>query len=294
MRNFILFNTLLLLHCSMVVLPRASIAEGLLMVGLSKSDMNWAIYSTRKGEDWKTISTIDEPRTPVFNSVKNLLAYVDSGGNVRLIKNDVETVILPASQSVSYTQPAFDHDGNHLFVVALKDGASVDTDIMKLHIDTGEITPIVKQRSAQFEPAYAGETLFYSSVSCVPPACHRIIEDIWKISPVSLEAEQLTMLNAISREPTIDNKNDTIYFISDKSGQLSLWSLSAADVKEVIGDSGSGSDSSPAVTESGDVVFIRKSRYESDQLLSWSSDKNTTIKIGIPQPVVKIRDLSTW
>jgi len=273
------------------LLPLVAKADaGFLAVGLDEKSQQWTLYLQPEGSEWQAIETDDEPRTPDYNALQKTTAYADSQGNIRMIKDGVDSIVFAAGDTYTLTQPVFTEQGDAVYMVALKNGNSLDTDIVRGELSSGEIQSVVGQRSAQFEPFVVDDEIYYSSVSCVPPSCHRIIEDIWKINPVSRVAEQLTRFNAISREPVVHDSN--IYFISDLSGQFRLHTL--VDGKSVPLTSAKGIDSSPGVAENGDVVFIQKNRSSPDVLKIWFKATGEIAEIAGPPGTVKLRDFGVW
>lgn len=274
-----------------VPLPLAA-DTGLMVVGLEAASGEWKLFIQPSGGEWQPIDTDDEPRTPLYIESSRQTIYADSGGNIRSRIDNQEQTLFRSNKSYSLTQPAIDNTGERLYMVALKDGASLDTDILQGNFKTGKLNDAVIQRSAQFEPFLAGQDIYYSTVTCVPPACHRIIEDIWRMNPVSRVAEQLTRTNAISREPVVDSESGQLFFISDKTGRFRLHTL--VDGDSVALTHGDAIDSSPAIADSGDVLFIQRKHGTADGIGQWSKTSQKIQQIEPPKGVVKLRDLSTW
>ena len=271
--------------------PGLAAANGYLVVALVEPEMSWTLFIQKNGEQWEAIVTEHEPRTPAYSAATQQLVYADSDGSIRLRKNGVEQVIFQSTEKHKFTQPVFNMAGSHIYMVQLIDGSSIDTDIVIGDLNTGKIKKTVTQRSVQFEPFVTNEYLYYSSVSCVPPECHRIIEDIWRINPVAVQVEQLTRLNAIGREPIVST-NGELYFISDVNGRFRLHQLVDGLPTPIAPDI--GSDSSPGITESGNIVFINRTRSQADTLKQWSVDSSEVSDIVAPLGSIKLRDFSTW
>jgi len=264
--------------------------SGFLVVGLEQRSLQWQLYRQLANNEWVLVATDDEPRTPDYHPISNRLVYADSVGSIRIVESNSERTLFESDPAYKLTQPVFSSDGDLVYMVALKDGNSVDTDIVVGNITTGEVSPVVLQRSAQFEPFVSDDYILYSSVSCVPPACHRIIEDIWKIQPVSREAEQLSNFNVISREPVFNGEN--VFVISDLTGRFRLHKLQ--DGTSVPLSSGDVIDSSPGITNRGDVVFIQRKRNAPDVIKQWQRDSGDLLDIKGPAGILKLRDLDAW
>jgi hypothetical protein len=115
----------------------------------------------------KTVDTILEPRTPTYHLSTGKIAYISADGSLRemMLDNAADRVLLSPDKQQSFTQPAYDAEGKRLFIVVLKEGASVDTDIAM--VDGTQLKPLVIHRSAQFEPYFhPPHTLYYSHVVC--------------------------------------------------------------------------------------------------------------------------------
>jgi len=271
--------------------PSLVLAAGNLVVGLVYPEMEWKLFIQQEKGNWELFPTEEEPRTPVYSEESDLLVYADSRGNIRVVDKGVERVAFAASEEHTFTQPVFDQSGNQIYVVQLKQGSSVDTDVLIGDLLSGKTRKVISQRSAQFEPFVTDEHVYYNSVSCIPPACDRIIADIWRINPVSLVAEQLTALNAISKAPAVSLDGE-LYFISDTSGRFRLHRYSKTESTPLTPDV--GTDSSPGVTASGDVIYINRMRSKPDTLKQWSDVSGQVSDIPTPQNVIKLRDFSTW
>jgi hypothetical protein len=140
--------------------------HGISFVGLDKTE--WALYTNVLHESKLTkVPTFSEPRTPTVNQIIKMVVYIgaDASVNEFSLNDGKSKAILEVKKGRAYTQPNFDHQGNRLFVVSLKEGASVDTDILVRQNDKWKIA--IKQSSAQFEPFFHPPNfLYYSNVHC--------------------------------------------------------------------------------------------------------------------------------
>jgi hypothetical protein len=265
--------------------------QGLVFVGLT--DSGWQTYTvTRAGHKPTKIELNSEARTPVYASVINALVYVDEEGQVNLysLKEQKAEVLLSPSKEAAYAQPEFDNENNALYVVKLKQGKSVDTDIVRLDLNTGKTKPMVIQRSAQFEPQLAHGWLYYSNVHCVV-GCGKIIQEIWRYHTISGIAEQVTMLNNISRQPAVDEQNGWLYFSSNAAGNFHIYRLSFEKKNRSLEKltKGAVTDLSPAFDKNR-LYFIRHDAQGARMMCRNNIDGETVI-MELPSGVTDIRDL---
>lgn len=257
-------------------------------------DGQWRAYIVAPGGDPapRPVKTAMEPRHVAYSVSQAKLSYVAADGSLREIslgRND-ERVLLDADFKRAPTQPAYTPAGDRLFVVMLKDGASVDTDIVALSSQKiGATEPVVMQRSAQFEPYItAGGTVYYSSVLCTV-ACGKIIQEIWRKDLRSGVAEQVTSMNAIVREPAVSGDEKWLYFSSNRTGPYHIWRIpSHGGVPEQV-TRGGGTDTNPAVDSAGNVYFVRR-KPNRTQLIKKSPTGHEQV-LTIPDGAEDIRNL---
>jgi hypothetical protein len=230
--------------------------QGLSFVGLSAE--RWQLYvvlpSALKPQ---IVETVLEPRTPTYAVQTGKIAYLGADGSLRviLLETGEDRIVLKPDAQRTLAQPAYDAAGKRLFVVALKEGASVDTDILVLSEDKPK--SVVTQRSAQFEPYFhAPRTLYYSNILCTI-GCGKIIQEIWRKDLVSGEAEQITLLNAIARQPIISREGQWLYFSSNKAGNFHIWRMSLETGRYERLTEGRVTDINPAFDRQGNLYFIR-------------------------------------
>jgi len=263
---------------------------GLSLVGLKNE--NWQLFVVAKGQsNLRDISTISEPRTPAFHLEAGRVAYIAADGSLHEhgIDKINDDVLLKAGRKHAYTQPAYDPAGKNLFVVELKEGASVDTDILMLNRTTQNSKPVIIQRSAQFEPFMPTKNeLYYSNVLCAV-GCGKIIQEIWHMNVVSGEAQQLTMLNSIARQPFISLGSDWLYFSSNKAGHYHIWRMNLTSNKYEQLTQGYVTDISPVLDKNNNLYFIRRSP-QSVQLMRMNT-KGEVKPMILPEGVTDIRDL---
>jgi hypothetical protein len=226
--------------------------QGLSFVGLSAD--RWQLYIVQPSAlEPQIVETFLEPRTPTYAVQTGKIAYLGADGTLRekLLESGEERILLKPDAQRTFTQPAYDAAGKRLVIVALKEGASVDTDILTLDDEK----PVVTQRSAQFEPYFhAPRTLYYSNVHCTI-GCGKIIQEIWRKDLISGEAEQITLLNAIARQPVISGQ--WLYFSSNKAGNFHIWRMSLETGRYERLTEGRVTDINPALDRQSNLYFIR-------------------------------------
>ena len=253
-------------------------------------DDHWQLYVIQPGSAMlQAIPTDSEPRTPTYNPAVGKIAYVGANGSLHEInlKQNSERILLQPEPKQAFTQPVYDDEGKNLFVVVLKDGTSIDTDIIILRGERQQL--LVKQHSAQFEPYFQPpHTLYYSNVLCTV-GCGKIIQETWRINLLTEDAEQLTLMNAIVRQPMLSMDGNYLYFSSNKAGNFHIWRLHLKDNIYQQLTKGRVSDSSPAMDSAGQLYFIRQSP-KGTSLMQYDS-AGILHTLALPEGIVDIRDL---
>lgn len=264
--------------------------KGLVFVGLR--DQGWQTYVvTKNGLPPEALPLVSEVRTPVLSSDHNTLFYIDESAQLSafsLADNKVEVLLSPSAEA-SYAQPEIDEKNNALYVVQLKQGKSVDTDILRLDLTAKATSPLIIQRSAQFEPKLADSWLYYSNVHCVL-GCGKIIQEIWRYHSVSGIAEQLTLLNTISRQPAVDEKNQWLYFSGNGGGNYHIYRQSLAEkhARPERLTEGEVTDMSPALADDK-LYFIRQQAQRAS--LMCRTQKGELHSLPLPEGITQLRDL---
>lgn len=266
--------------------------QGLVFVGLT--DAGWQTYAVIKtGRKPKKIDLDAEARTPIYTSGRESMIYIDEAGQVNefsLKPRKAKTLLSPSNEA-AYAQPEFDEKNNAVYVVKLKQGKSVDTDIIRVDLNTGKTKPLVIQRSAQFEPRLAQDWLYYSNVHCVV-GCGKIIQEVWRYHTVSGIAEQVTLLNTISRQPTVDEQGQWLYFSSNAAGNYHIYRQTLADDKNQSLEKlteGAVTDMSPAIDQNR-LYFIRHDA-QGVHLMCRDNANGEFYRMALPKGVKDIRDL---
>ncbi len=200
----------------------ASLPKGAAFVGLVGEE--WRLFVVEASGQLRTVHTQTEPRTPAYAARLGRVAYVSSAGELHEIdiKSGAEQVLLMPSSKMAFTQPAYRPRTDELYVVALRDGTSIETDIVRVDRAMKRTTTVLSQRSAQFEPTFSadGMHLFYSNVACASE-CQNIVQEIWGMDVVGGRVQQHTLLNAVSRQP-VSAADGSVLFASNTRGTYQL------------------------------------------------------------------------
>ncbi|MCV2886366.1 hypothetical protein OE749_16850 [Aestuariibacter sp. AA17] len=254
---------------SIVLIPIASVAdqcppENLLVSALVEGE--WSLYLSDDKCQWQSFPTKSEPRVPALTLSAEKIAYVAASGDIREIDvvKGTDSRLVAANQYDTYTHLAYDPQGENLYYVLLKQGSSADSDIYRWHRPRSNVEPVITQRSAQFEPFLTPDALlFYGNVTCTVE-CGGVLQEVWEHDLTTGKARQLTLLNAVSRQPFVDQDSSTLVFSSNKDFYFHIWKQALGDTANapVQLTSGNVVDVSPVLAD--DVVyFIRKQQGQS-------------------------------
>lgn len=250
-------------------------------------DDSWKIV-TLQNSSFTIVKTQQEPRTFDHDHSSGQTVYIGADKSVRYVKNEEEHLLLSPDQH-AYTQPVFATDGTSIYLVKLIDGNSTNTDIVRLDLESKAMKSVVSQRSTQLEPYMADDrNIYYSNVSCVE-GCGKIIQEIWHKNITANDADQLTLLNAIAHQPTVNKENSYLFFSSNKKGYYHIWrmSLDTGEYKQLT--SGAVTDGFPATQSDGGVYFVRS--LHGKTLLMKVDDEGTVQEVVLPKKYLKIREL---
>jgi hypothetical protein len=156
-------------------------------------------------------------------------------------------------------------------------------------IDTRSGEDRLLLRSAQFEPHVSadGHALLYSHVVCAMD-CGRIIQEIWQRDLRTGEAEQLTLLNGIARQP-FQAPDGAIYFSSNRAGNYHIWRLARKGAAPEQLSEGFLTDEAPVVDRAGSVFFIRRQRE--GVVLMRHSNAGGLEAVTLPRELKDLREL---
>ena len=262
---------------------------GMAFVGLQ--DGAWRLFVVRADGAPKAVATQPEPRTPALSRDGQRVAYVSASGELREVdlRSGADAVLLRPDAEAAYTQPAYGPSADALYVVVLKRGSSVDTDIATVDRQAGRARPVVTQRSAQFEPHVSadGRVLLYGHVACTLE-CGKIIQEVWARDLLTGEAEQLTLLNGISRQAS-HAPDGAVVFSSNGAGPYNIWRLPRRGARPEQLTEGTVTDETPVADAAGNVFFVRRQR-EGSALMRRAPDGRLT-QVSLPRNVTDIKDL---
>ena len=266
--------------------PAAGLPAGATIMVLTQD--GWELHAAVEGR-LRQIATATEARAPIMHVAAGVLAYV--GADAALHEIDLssmtDTVLLRPDAGTTFAQPAYDSAADGLYLVAFKDGSSADTDIVYFDRRRRAQRPVVRQRSSQFEPHPTVDgRLLYSSVACTI-GCGKIIQEIWRIDPNSENADQLTLLNSISRQAVADDTG--FYFSSNSAGHFHIWRQEFAADRAVQLTSGLVTDVSPALDGKRRLYLIRHSPQGSRVMVL--SDDGEPRAVSLPENFRDLRDL---
>lgn len=280
-----LFISILCLFC---VASGASGAPQRLVLSALVDDQ-WLIYHSTNLTDWQTLEIEGEPRTPAVDWEGGKVAFVSVDGSLEQVALSTgEREKLTDGSALSVTHPSYDDTGN-LLVVRLIDGASVNTEIGVV-TKKGNYRPIHQQRSAHFEPAFTlspEASIYFSHVSCTV-ACGHVIQEIWRRDLVSGRAEQITLLNSTSRQPSVGS-DGRVVFSSNKRGTYDIWQVSPEGESQPL-TSGPDFDSQPVLLRNGDLIFVRHSQNGAS-LMKRVSGQGEASPISLPFGFEDLKDL---
>jgi Tol biopolymer transport system component len=147
---------------------------------------------------------------------------------------------------------------------------------------------LVYQHSTALEP-YTKDTqsIYYANVSCVE-GCGKIIQEVWRKDIASGQAKQLTLLNTLSHQPSVDSKKEWMYFSSNSKGSYHIWrtSLNTGSVKQLT--YGDVTDGFPMSYTEG-ILFLR--RINNQVKLMHLDNKGDLSDFKLPKTYQKIRNL---
>lgn len=266
----------------------AALPAGLALV--ARGDDGWRLVANDPDGRLLRLPTLSEPRTPAFSAARGVVAYVAANGEVRELDlaSRADRLLLRPDAEVAFTQPAYSPDGARLYLVALRKGNSVDTDLVVVDAAAPAAPPeTLEQRSAQFEPHASadGRRLAYSSVSCTME-CGRIIQEIWFRDLVTGEATQATLLNAVSRQPSLA-ADGTLYFASNAAGHYHIYRQAGPGEAPRALTRGEVTDESPVVLD-GVLHFIRRQR-DGVHLMRWTG--SGAEPVPLPKEFLDLKDL---
>lgn len=248
---------------------------------------SWHVVVCNELNQCHTVQTAQEPRTYDYDFTAGNLVYIASDKNVHLVVDNNETILLKSDKN-AYTEPSFIGHGQKVMLVELIDGNSKKTKLISMDLRNKKTKTLHSQYSTALEPYSNNSTdLYYANVSCVE-GCNKIIQEIWHKDLVTTEANQLTLLNALSHQPRSNKDHSLVYFSSNKNGSYHIWVYERLrHISEQI-TSGQVVDGFPSPSQEG-LYFLR--RIENHTALMYLSKDKKLTEISLDKTYTKIRNL---
>lgn len=288
--NFIKYLTISALLCSTINYAYSEVLpNGIAFAGYDSE--KWSIYYTNDdSSELKKVDGIKYPRNFTWNRKHKKIAYISVDS--KLIEYDIKSKQMKQLVSVPddthLTQPKYSLDQERLFAVLLPNGKSRSTQIIEV-IDGNQYQPIVRKRTAQFEPfMFDNDYLYYTTVICVND-CGDMIWELWRKDMTTAKQVQLTLGNHVSRQPILKD-NKWIYFSSNRAGNYHIWKMEnkiGAPAEQIT--SGEVHDSDISFDKDGNIFFLRRSR-NNIKLMKLSKNNHLT-EVPLPKQIVDIRNL---
>lgn len=227
------------------------------------------------------VTTQLEPRHACVAAAAPVAVYAAADESIRLIDlaTGRETALARSDSRRAYTQPCLSHDGKERYAVEMRDGKSIETDIVRLlDAPAPDVAPrLIRQAGAQLEPfLHARRWLVYASVSC-SEGCERPIIEIWVRDLLAGTARQLTLFNAVSLGPVTDGQR--VVFSSNVDGFYALWQVPVAGGTPTRLTSGPHNDHQPALC--GGALFFVRSTPAGNALMRLGDD-GVTERVALP------------
>ena len=269
--------------------------NGLFLIGLT--DSGWRFFLSDRQTEGQSdnhilhrIDAIEHPRGGSYHPKLKRIAYLGSDNKFYeyYLESDT-TVEVSATSNNRYSQPRYSQNGEYLLAVELPDGRSRRTNIIGINTSSQTHHKLVRKRTAQFEPQMmSANSLYYTTAICVDD-CEGMIWELWHRDMRTAKQEQLTLMNAVARQPHL-GYDGWLYFSSNAgSGSYNIWRM-----QPVVGSqpeqltAGPHRDSSPATDRNGNIYFLRKDQAGTN-IMKMANDKISAIKL--PEEILDVRFL---
>jgi len=264
-----------------------ALPEGMSFVGLENNE--WKAFVVDKKGTARPVKNVSNPRQITWSAQASRLVYLDASGAVIALDlgSSKKTELVGANYRDSFTQLRFAPAGSALWAVRLKDRQSETASLEVYDEKRKEFVIAHPQRGANFDPAILDSTLLYTHVSCVV-GCGQIMQEVWIKNTTTGIAQQLTLMNSLSRHPVLDLRQQRVVFSNNQNGNYHLWSmpLSGGKVSPQELTSGDVTDVEPAIDKTGGLFWIRRVNGRGALM---RLDKG--VEKEIPVGVADIRDL---
>jgi hypothetical protein len=266
-----------------------SLPQGMSFIGLK--DGIWTPFIVDASGKVRSIDKVINPRQMTWAAKSNRIVYLDASGAV--MEFDIaarkSSELVSATNPDAFTQLRLSPGGNALWAVRLKDRQSETASLEVFNQQQKRFTPVHAQRGANFDPYIAANILLYTHVSCVV-GCGQLIQEVWMKDTVTGVARQVTLLNALSRHPVWDAKQNRIVFSSNQSGDYQLWSVAingdqAATPSRLT--SNSNTNIEPVIDSAGKLYWIQRKNGRG-YLMEFVDKKESVVTLP---GITDIRDL---
>lgn len=268
--------------------PDAVPAE-LFFVGL-RADA-WHFYRGKADGGLEQIEVQSEPRTPAYSGSHGRIAYISAAGDLRELELSTgkdRVLLAHGAHGPAFAQPVYRPGSVDLYFVQLQQGASLETDIVRLDRRGARVVPVVTQRSAQFEPAFTldGTAILYSSIVC-GPECSNLIQELFRMELSSGRVEQRTVLGATARQVAAGPEHRLV-FASNRGGHYQLWQAHGEAAPAPL-TTGEAIVENPVIGDQGEIYFIERAAGRSQLMRLREGEAPTPMRL--PLAITELRDL---
>ncbi len=260
------------------------------MAFLAYDDEKWLVCITQTDGSIKEITLNEEPHTFDYNFQTQQILYTGSYGKLHLYHNGSERELQLPYKTSAYTQPSFSCQKSFAYAVELIEGNSKSTRIVLIDLKDDTLKTAVLQNSSQFEPSEINaHTLVFSNLVC-NQGCGKLMQEIWQKNIATGEADQLTLLNAFSNNPSIHFDDQWIFFSSNKNGNYHIWGKdlkSDRRAKELT--FGTATDTFPGAIGEGSFVYLHQ--HKSHHKIMQGTFTGKSDEIILSKQYNKIRQL---
>lgn len=256
---------------------------------MAQTGQGWRAHVVDSG-GLREIPDSDDARDPAISPDGKSLIYFDAAGRLilRSLVTDETRVVLSGEGKDTFTQAVFGASATEIIAVRLIDGRSRDSDLVAINANTGAVKNLVQERSAQFEPKQAGNTLVYSTIHCAA-TCRGLVQEIWVMKRPERIARQLTLNHAHSRDPAVDPKNGYVYYSSNLAGGFRIYRQSLAGGVPEPATHAVGLELWPAFDAEGQLWFVRDG-IERSQLMCRAADGGEQ-EVELSSGITRLREL---
>ena len=256
-------------------------------------DNTWKIFIGDAKGNYRTVDSIKYPRDFSISPDGKQLVYVGADAAIRLLDmQSNKTSKINSWDSAKYTQPRFSASGK-LYAVRMESGRSRSTQLVEIDLKKQTYTKNVAKRTAQFNPHMAiNGLLYYTTALCVDD-CEKMIWELWYRDGDTGIQEQMTLLNALSRQPVYSQKENSLYFVSNAEEGFHIWNMPAVvGAKPQRLTQGAAQYTDPVVDRNGQLYYLEKASGKKNLLTHFKGEEQKILPL--PKGVSAIRNLEVW